>query len=267
MKKLLKTSALALTLACSFNALADTVYWNEPEAISRLSTAEYKADFPLLSVYYQPQENKMFCGVASAAIVLNALRVENKSSEIPLDSTKFATHERGYLPHNGGKAEHSNKTFKVWSPLFHRYTQNTVLVNSPKPRIEMLGKPKEGSDFKDYGLQLDQFTQLIESNGAKITSHELSNIDDIGAIKADMIKALKTPNQYLVVNYSRVGMQQNGGGHYAPVAAYDAETDSLLILDPNNADYLWHWADADMMIKAMHTVDVNNYRGYSVISD
>nr|WP_257712917.1 phytochelatin synthase family protein [Vibrio neptunius] len=51
------------------------------------------------------------------------------------------------------------------------------------------------------------------------------------------------------------------------MAAYDGGSDSFLILDPNNADYLWHWVDATSMIKAMNTIDVDRYRGYAIISD
>jgi len=268
MNTLIKSALVGIAFSFSLNAFAgDIVYWDQPEALDRLNTAEYKTDFAKLSVYYQPQENKMFCGVASAAIVLNALRVESHPEEMPLDSTKFSTLETGYLPNGGGNVEHSNKTYSNWSPLFHRYTQNTVLIHSPKPRIEILGKPARGTALKDYGLQLEQFTNLLESNGAEVESHELKHIDSIDEIKHDMIEALRTPEHYLVVNYARKGVNQKGGGHYAPVAAYDSKSDSFLILDPNNADYLWHWVDADMMITAMNTVDVDNYRGYSVISE
>lgn len=75
-----------------------------------------------------------------------------------------------------------------------------------------------------------------------------------------MVTALSQPEHYLVVNYARKGVEQKGGGHYAPVAAYDGDSDSFLILDPNNADYLWHWVDATSMIKAMNTIDVDRYR-------
>nr|WP_275665976.1 MULTISPECIES: phytochelatin synthase family protein [unclassified Vibrio] len=184
-----------------------------------------------------------------------------------MDSTKFSTHETGYLPNGGGNVEHSNKTYSTWSPLFHRYTQNTVLIKSPKPRIEILGKPASGDDFKDYGLQLHQFTDLIEANNATITSYELKTIDSLESVKSNMLKVLKKKDHYLVVNYARAGVNQKGGGHYAPVGAYDSDSNSFLILDPNNADYLWHWVDADLMIKAMNTVDVGGYRGYSVITD
>ncbi|AIU66688.1 phytochelatin synthase family protein [Vibrio coralliilyticus] len=268
MKHTIKWSLAALIISCSFNALAaKIVYWDDAESFERLVSSENKTDFARLSVYYQPQENKMFCGVASAAMVLNALRVDRTPEQIPLDSSQFFTLESGYLPNGGGNVEHSDKSYVSWSPLFHRYTQNTVLIHSPKSRIEILGKPAKGSQFNDYGLQLSQFVDLVKSNGAKVVSYELQNIDDIDTIKANMVTALSQPEHYLVVNYARKGVEQKGGGHYAPVAAYDGDSDSFLILDPNNADYLWHWVDATSMIKAMNTIDVDRYRGYAIISD
>lgn len=251
-----KTSLLVVTsLACS-NVFSAPIYFDTDKGFERLITAEYKTDFSRLANFYEAQENKLFCGVASAAIVLNALKVKklNSSTEIPYDNTLVANYEKGYLPSKNN-----------WQPYFHRYTQNTVLTMSPKSRIEILGKPVSETESVDYGLQLSQFSELVRSNGVNVRMVELENIDNIDNIKNDLIKELAKKDNYVVINYKRKWVEQEGGGHISPVSAYDTKSDSFLVMDVNSSKYPWSWVDADTLIKAMNTKDINDYRGYTVI--
>lgn len=258
MKKFIKGSIFALTLTTCFNALAAPVYFGTDEGFERLVSSQHKTDFARLANFYEAQENKVFCGVASTAIVLNALKVKelDAATEIPYDNSLVATHEKGYFP-----------TKNNWQPYFHRYTQNTVLTKSPKTRLEIMGKPTGEFDFNDYGLQLDQFEAMVKSNGANIKTVELAKLDNIEQVKKDLISELDKKDNYLVINYTRKGVEQKGGGHFSPVAAYDAKSDSFLVMDVNSSKYPWAWIDADLVIKAMNTKDIDAYRGYAVISN
>lgn len=258
MKLLTKGSLLALTLATTFNAFASPVYFGTDESFDRLVSSEHKTDFARLANFYEAQNNKVFCGVASTVIVLNALRIKelDSATEIPYDNTLIATHEKGYFP-----------TKNNWQPYFHRYTQNTVLTKSPKSRLEIMGKPNKTLSKNDYGLQLEQFADLVKSNGAHIKIFELDKLKDINAVKENIIKALDKKDNYVVINYTRKGVEQQGGGHFSPVAAYDQKTDSFLVMDVNSAKYPWAWLDADLLIKSMNTKDIDAYRGYAVITD
>ncbi|WED23670.1 phytochelatin synthase family protein [Vibrio sp. JC009] len=258
MKLFTKGSILAVTLATAFNAFAAPVYFGTGESFDRLVSSQHKTDFARLANFYEAQENKVFCGVASTVIVLNALKVKelDAATEIPYDNSLVATHEKGYFP-----------TKNNWQPYFHRYTQNTVLTKSPKTRLEIMGKPTSEFNFNDYGLQLDQFAALVESNGAHVKAVELAKLDDINSVKQDLIKALDKKDNYLVINYARKGVEQKGGGHFSPIAAYDQKSDSFLVMDVNSSKYPWAWIDADLVIKSMNTKDIDAYRGYAVITN
>ena len=49
--------------------------WSSEESSERLSRSSHKADFFPLSNHFISQDNRIFCGPVSSAIVLNALRL------------------------------------------------------------------------------------------------------------------------------------------------------------------------------------------------
>lgn len=244
--------ALGLAFLCSFMSQASSLSWSEDEALERLLYSEYHDDFARLSNFHESQENKMFCGVATATTLLNALEIGNDS--IPLDDSLVSKEEREYLPDGD------------WVPVFHKWTQNTVLSSQVKTKKQVLGQPVNGTDIQDYGLQLRQFAGLLQIHGAEVDIHELKELRDIDIEKKAMIEALNSDNQYLAVNYSRRKVGQKGGGHISPVAAYDKASDTFLVLDVNTVDHMWHWIDSNELIKAMNTSDGTHYRGYVIVS-
>lgn len=252
MKFGVKNSAFSLVLLCSFMGQASPLSWSDDEALVRLLRSEYHGDFARLSNFHESQENKMFCGVATATTLLNALEIGSDS--IPLDDSLISKEERKYLPVGD------------WVPVFHKWTQNTVLSSQVKTKIQILGKPIEGTDVKDYGLQLRQFAALLKVHGAKVDVHELKALRGIDIEKKTMIEALNSIDSYLAVNYSRREVGQKGGGHISPVAAYDKGSDTFLVLDVNTVDHMWHWIDSSELIKAMNTGDGKHYRGYIIVS-
>lgn len=256
MKNVFKTSLVALSLMMGFQAIAaEPTYWNSEEGIKRLATAEHKNDFYTLANFYEAQNNKMFCGVASTTIVLNALRIPTDKQAIPHDTSLVGPHEKAYFPS------------KEWSVYIHRYTQNTVLTHSPKPRIEVMGKPHEVGGERDYGFKLPQFKALVESNNANIETYPVKDASQIDSIRNEMIKGLDTKDAYVVANYYRPILDQFGAGHFSPVAAYDQASDSFLVLDVNSANYPWAWVETKNLVKSMNTKDGAVYRGFAIITD
>jgi len=72
----------------------------------------------------------------------------------------------------------------------------------------------------------------------------------------------------LVVSYSRKVLQQTGDGHFSPLAAYDEESDSVLILDTARFKYGAHWTKLPLLYEAMKPVDktTGKSRGYALLS-
>jgi hypothetical protein len=70
-----------------------------------------------------------------------------------------------------------------------------------------------------------------------------------------MVDTVADPSARLLVNYSRVPLGQNGEGHISPVGAYDAATDSFLVLDVARYKYPPAWVSYDLLLAGMRLVD------------
>ncbi|KAF4734739.1 hypothetical protein FOZ62_025866, partial [Perkinsus olseni] len=68
--------------------------------------------------------------------------------------------------------------------------------------------------------------------------------------------------QVLVVSYDRAG-----SGHFSPIGAYHAASDSVLVLDVARFKYPPHWIKLPRLVKAMYPIDnaTGNSRGYIVL--
>jgi hypothetical protein len=85
-------------------------------------------------------------------------------------------------------------------------------------------------------------------------------------VRADLIGNLQSGGDYVIVNYQRRAVGQNGGGHISPLAAYDERSDAFLLLDVNPAAASWVWMPAATLIGAMRTFDTVENRGYLLVS-
>ncbi|WP_076415420.1 phytochelatin synthase family protein [Shewanella sp. UCD-KL12] len=230
------------------------VDWDSTEGIHRLSESKVKQDFFSLSPHFEGQENKVYCGVASMTIVLNALRVGKDEHIIASDQSIIAQDERVYFPQNG------------WSPLFNRYSQSTVVALSPKSKLEIMGKPsKDGGN--DYGLSLSNLSGLATNHGLITQVFFANNLQDKTQQKAALISTLSAPHKYAIINYSRVVLNQAGSGHFSPVVAYDKDSDSFLIMDVSNTFQTWVWVESDALFNAMAKKDKDTSRGFVILSE
>jgi hypothetical protein len=81
--------------------------------------------------------------------------------------------------------------------------------------------------------------------------------------------ALGARDRFVLIDFSRATMSDDGqgGGHFSPLAAYDEETDSFLVMDVARYKYPPFWVDAALLWQAMATTDTvsKRHRGYVVI--
>lgn len=230
------------------------VYFNSKEGMQIFSDAQYKSDFFDLANYFTSQDNKLFCGPTSAVIVLNALQL-GKTDTVPLDTTSISPQEGAYLPKNA-------------QPFFNKYTQNNIFdANNNKSKIEILGQPIDinGKLQSDYGMQLKQLAKLLNVNGAKVTMVVADQAIIDSKIKQDLINNLSTQNNYVIVNYLRSLVGQEGKGHISPLGAYDEKSDRFLVMDVNPNAYPFAWVKSDALIAAMRSFDTTENRGYLMV--
>jgi hypothetical protein len=236
-KKTPAARALAFSL-CLFgaSAAADTlplpqnlIDFTSEEGANLLIHAEAREAFWPLAAQFVTQENQAYCGVASLVMVMNALRVPAPAS------TKI-------------------------SP-YTTFTQDNFLNGATEkllPRAVLLKQ----------GMTLDQIALLAETYPVKAEVYHASDIR-LDAFRALATSTLKQKDRFILVNYLRLALGEELGGHISPLAAYDAPADRFLILDVSRYKYPPVWVRAEDLFDAMNTKDKdigNRTRGFVVIS-
>lgn len=176
-------------------------------------------------------------------------------SDIPLDKSLIDKKDLAYFPQDN------------FTPFYARYTQNTVIENSPKPRISVFGKPPDINGQSEYGYRLDELEKLLRAHNLTTQSVHVESLEDFSRMKQELIEALKKPDQYVIINYAREFLGQKPGGNISPVGAYHKTSDSFLIMDVTPTKYNWIWVSSELLFKAMATRDGSVYRGYILVSD
>ena len=234
---------------------ANLVEWASGESAERLSRSSHKTDFFALSNHFISQDNSIFCGPVSSTIVLNALRLGRREG-LPRDRRSIAEDEMAWLPQGA-------------DPFYEKYTPNNVLNEGTKARVEVLGKPIviDGEPKSDFGLQLRQLAQVLRSHGARVVTRVVDEGADAAAIRRELAANLAAGDDFVLVNYARRSLGQQGGGHISPLGAYDERSDSFLIMDVNPNRAPWVWVGSDDLVAAMRTFDTVENRGYLLVSE
>jgi hypothetical protein len=226
----------------------ELVAFASDEGLARLARSPAKVDFPALANQFEAQINTMFCGPTTAAIVLNA--VHAGSAGLPRDRERLRAGDRRHIPGS-------------FDPVIPRFTQDNV-IKGPKTRAQVMGEPMtvNGKQVRDFGFQLRQFEALLKAHGLRT---RLVIVDDQiteQQVRTELVENLRRRGDYLVVNYWREAVGQQGGGHISPLAAYDPDSDSFLVLDVNPASAGWVWMPTATLVQGMRTFDTVENRGY-----
>lgn len=223
------------------------------EGLRRLARSGARGNFALLANQYEAQLNGAFCGPTSAAIVLNAVR--NRGADLPRDHGRLKPDDLRNLPAGV-------------DPIVPRYTPDLVIAIGAKTRAQVLGEQVviNGKPVRDFGYQLRQFDQMLRANGlaTRVVVVDKEKLD--AGIRVDLIASLSRPGEYAIVNYWREAVGQRGGGHISPLGAYDAASDSFLVLDVNPAAASWVWMPTTTLVQGMRTFDTVENRGYVLVS-
>lgn len=185
-----------------------------------LSGAAYVADYAPLVETFEPQSRPAYCGVASAVIVLNALR-----------STQ------------------------------PRFTQATFFTDAAS-------KVRGSLQVTFGGMSLDELVGLLRAHGLDAAAVHGADTS-LDAFRLTAQQNLARAGDLLLVNYQRAALGQEQMGHISPVAAYDAQTDRLLVLDVAAYKYPPVWVATQAMWQAMRTTDSTSglSRGFVVVRE
>ena len=238
----------------------ELVFFSTDESMRRLERSKHKVDFFRLANQFEGQEHGGMCGPTSAVIVLNTIRIPSEE-EKPAYRAGFPEKYAPVLA----------KLPPQFNPIFQRYSQRAFFadprVSAVKSEDRFYGAP--GADGKpDPGMQLRQLHDILTALGLTSEIHIVADDTADDAVRADLVANLARADDYVLVNYSRKPLGQEGGGHISPLAAYDEASDSFLVLDVNpNRGKAWAWVPAHRLFAAMRTRDTTENRGYLLVRE
>ncbi|MGA7750141.1 MAG: phytochelatin synthase family protein [Gallionella sp.] len=214
--------------AASTNTQPAVVYWDSAEGKALRARMPADADYWQLAPSFAMQITQSYCSVASAVTVLNAMPILK-----PIDPA--------YAPY----AYFTQSNF---------FTPEVVKVISPQTVLAM-------------GMTREQMAETLSRQGVKaisIAGDTLSEED----LRTLLKKALGDDGQFVLANYFRANLGQVGGGHWSVLAAYDAQSDSVLILDVAKYKYPPAWVSISILQQAIATIDTtsNKSRGLVIVS-
>jgi hypothetical protein len=224
------------------------------DGLARLARSTAKADFAALANQFEAQYNTHFCGPATAAIVLNAMR--GPAKDLPRDRGRLRAEDLRHLP-------------STTDPALPRFTQDNVIEKGAKTRAQVFGEPVvvDGKPIRDPGYQIRQFDALLKAHGVATRLVIAADALPLEEIRKDLVRNLQRGGDYAVVNYRRQAVGQTGGGHISPVGAYDAVSDSFLVLDVNPTSAAWVWMPTATLVNGMRTFDTVENRGYVLVGE
>ncbi len=188
-----------------------------------------------ISPYYLPQPTDASCSLASATMVMNALRIP----QIQYVNQRLAT------------------THSVVSST-HNAWENDVKQGGNGVTLDQLGS---------------FLTQAMKAYRIPPTRIEVIHATRVKDIATTFHQALldgeKTGRTFIIVNFDQKFISGTESvGHFAPVGAYDVNTKRVLIMDPDREFFEPYWIPERRLLNSMATEDsdVHKNRGFVVVT-
>ena len=201
---------------------------SHPIGQQRLLESEYRQAYWPLVSYFETQLNQAYCAVATAVMALNALGVPRPDTAL--------------------------------YPDFPFFTQQGFFDRIPAPVATPSRVAQEGMTLAQLQAALQHYPVAVE----KISADTLA----LDGLRALLQQQLGQPDRLVLANFNRRFIGQAGGGHWSPLAAYHAESDSVLLLDVARYRYPPVWVSlVDLLRGAQNTDSVSGTaRGFLLVS-
>lgn len=216
-----------------------------PRAVPLAQSNQYfrtaiATDFWSLIGFYVPQFNPYSCSAASLSMVLNAARVG-----LPKTADDTVVTQKALL---------EKVTVEQWAA---RLSEPGV-DGAHGTGLDRLSRIAEAA-FKEYGFDHVAVKAIHLTDASAKTKKEL-----IEVLEANE----KSPKDFIIGHFNQQAFTDDAdAGHIAPVGAYDAKNQKVLILDPDREYYEPYWISVDTFLAGMATRDKasDGQRGYLVI--
>ncbi|MFL9929497.1 phytochelatin synthase family protein [Paraburkholderia sp. RL18-103-BIB-C] len=194
---------------------ANLIPLTQPAGQKRLMSSAYRQAYWPLAQYFETQRNEAYCSVATSVMALNALGIRRPESSQYPDYPFFS--QQDFF--RGIDAQ----------------VANAAQVSKEGMTLDQLSAalgafPDEVTKFHAADLTPDRFRDLIRDT---VVRHD----------------------RFALLNFRRAEIGETGGGHWSPLAAYDAASDSALLLDVARYKYPAVWVPVAQLYAAALTVD------------
>lgn len=222
---------LTISLCAGSLAKGDPIVPLAPgQGVNLFMESKYRCDYWHLMKYFDTQYTNTYCGIASSMMVLNALKIEKPKVD------RFGGHS----------------LFTQTDHFFNEKVKKIV------PQEQVV---KEGMIIEQLSGALKTFdvnTQIIYGDQLNVES-----------LRALFKEVLVDNQKYIIANYHRPTLGQSGGGHFSPIAAYNALEDRVLILDVSRYKYPPVWIKMEIFLKSMQEIEEgrNLPRGLLIVSN
>ena len=202
--------------------------------------------------HFDTQVTQSFCSVATSATILNALAAnaasQGRAVAVPVDP--------------------------VYSP-YRYYTQRNILEDIPCVATVKThnGAELDAQFIALHGATLDEWSQYLKCHADVVQKHHARS-GGVGEFRAALERAYgaQPSGELVAVNFDRKGVEEFGGGHMSPLAAYHKDAESgdehVLLLDVSRYKYPPVWLPVEELYDAMATLDSTSglNRGFVVVS-
>lgn len=221
------------------------------------SASEYGKSFFALSSFFQPQQTPVYCGIASAVIVLNALQLPKNAGVFNTQSSIPAPQKQEKLVPFYGLTQ---DTF--FNPQTEKIKKRSVIENR---------EPDQEGHLRP-GLRLNQVSDMMNVHGVKTSTHFVANEvfeDGVIAFRSTCMSAFQSKNQFVMIHFRADLIGGVPNGHICPLGCYDKTSDSVLVLDVASHKTPWYWVPIDHLYRSMQTTYPSQIHGggYLAISD
>ncbi|WP_345816359.1 phytochelatin synthase family protein [Paraburkholderia sp. PREW-6R] len=187
----------------------------QPAGQKRLMSSAYKQSYWPLSQYFETQRNEAYCSVATSVMVLNALGIRRPPSSLYPDFPFFS--QADFF--RGIDAQVANAA---------QVSREGMTLDQLAAALTTF--PVDVKKYHANELTLSQFRSLIRETTAR-------------------------RDRFVLLNFKRVEIGETGGGHWSPLGAYDARTDSALLLDVARYKYPAVWVPLPKLYAGALSVD------------
>jgi hypothetical protein len=115
------------------------------------------------------------------------------------------------------------------------------------------------------GMTLAQLNGILQANQLKTKLIYAADIN-IDKFRSFAQKNLNDPLDLILVNYRRPALNQPGGGHIPPIAAYHQQSDRFLILDVAAYKYPPVWVRTEELWKGINSLDKSSNHSRGLIA-